>query len=182
MEGQDKYGVRSYPAYYETLQRRAFEATKYCLELGLDINGVNDAGQTPLHGAVYMGGTLIAPHLVEQGAEMDVINLRGQTPWMVAAQGEYRAGSFYRHEETGRSARRRSAPTRRSASISAAASGRSSGWRIRRDGGVAGSAAHALSSCVVARSRDDRAFQAAGYGRITPHVPPRTPPGCGRPC
>ena len=101
VEGQDKYGVRSYPAYYETLQRRAFEATKYCLELGLDINAVSDAGQTPLHGAVYMGGTLIAPYLVEQGAEMDVINLRGQTPWMVAAHGEYRAGSFYRHEETG---------------------------------------------------------------------------------
>ena len=101
VEGQDKYGVRSYPAYYETLQRRAFEATKYCLDLGLDVNAVNDAGQTPLHGAVYMGGTLIAPYLVEQGAEMDVINLRGQTPWMVAAQGEYRAGSFYRHEETG---------------------------------------------------------------------------------
>ncbi len=101
VEGQDKYGVRSYPAYYETLQRRAFEATKYCLELGLDVNAVNDAGQTPLHGAVYMGGTLIAPYLVEQGAEMDVINLRGQTPWMIAARGEYRAGSFYRHEETG---------------------------------------------------------------------------------
>ena len=101
VEGQDKYGRRSYPAYYETLQRRAFEATKYCLELGLDVNAANDAGQTPLHGAVYMGGTLIAPYLVEQGAEMDVINLRGQTPWMIAAQGEYRAGSFYRHEETG---------------------------------------------------------------------------------
>ena len=101
VEGQDKYGVRSYPAYYETLQRRAFEATKYCIELGLDVNAVNDAGQTPLHGAVYMGGTLIAPYLVKQGAEMDVINLRGQTPWMVAARGEYRAGSFYRHEETG---------------------------------------------------------------------------------
>lgn len=101
VEGQDKYGRRSYPAYYETLQRRAFEATKYCLALGLDVNAVNEAGQTPLHGAVYMGGTLIAPYLVEQGAEMDVINLRGQTPWMIAAQGEYRAGSFYRHEETG---------------------------------------------------------------------------------
>jgi ankyrin repeat protein len=101
VEGQDKYGVRSYPAYYETLQRRAFEATKYCLELGLDVNAVNDAGQTPLHGAVYMGGTLIAPYLVEQGADMDAMNLRGQTPWMIAAQGEYRAGSFYRHEETG---------------------------------------------------------------------------------
>ena len=101
VEGQDKYGRRSYPAYYETLQRRAFEATKYCLDLGLDVNAVNEAGQTPLHGAVYMGGTLIAPYLVEQGAEMDVINLRGQTPWMIAARGEYRAGSFYRHEETG---------------------------------------------------------------------------------
>ena len=100
VEGQDKYGRRSYPAYYETIQRRALEATKLCLELGLDINAVNDSGQTPLHGAVYMGGTLIAPYLVEQGAEMDVINLRGQTPWMIAAHGEYRAGSFYRHEET----------------------------------------------------------------------------------
>ena len=100
VEGQDKYGRRSYPAYYETIQRRALEATKLCLELGLDINAVNDSGQTALHGAVYMGGTLIAPYLVEQGAEMDVINLRGQTPWMIAAHGEYRAGSFYRHEET----------------------------------------------------------------------------------
>lgn len=100
VEGQDKYGRRSYPAYYETIQRRALEATRLCLELGLDVNAVNDSGQTALHGAVYMGGTLIAPYLVEQGAEMDVINLRGQTPWMIAAQGEYRAGSFYRHEET----------------------------------------------------------------------------------
>ncbi len=100
VEGADKYGVRSYPAYYETLQQRALAATKLSLELGLDVNAVNDFGQTALHGAVYMGGTVIAPYLVAQGAEMDVINGRGQTPWMIAAQGEYRAGSFYRHEET----------------------------------------------------------------------------------
>ena len=100
VEGADKYGRRSYPAYYETLQRRALAATKLCLELGLDINAVNDFGQTPLHGAVYMGGTVIAPYLVEQGANLDVVNGRGQTPWMIAAKGEYRAGSFYRHEET----------------------------------------------------------------------------------
>ena len=100
VEGADKYGVRSYPAYYETLQQRALAATKLCLELGLDVNAVNDFGQTPLHGAVYMGGTVIAPYLVAQGAEMDVLNGRGQTPWMIAAKGEYRAGSFYRHEET----------------------------------------------------------------------------------
>lgn len=102
VEGQDKYGRRSFPAYYETLQRRALAAITLCLELALDINAVNDKGQTPLHGAVYTGGTLLVPYLVEWGAKMDVVNKRGQTPWMIAAQGEYRAGSFYRHEETGR--------------------------------------------------------------------------------
>ena len=100
VEGADKYGRRSYPAYYQTLQERALEATKLCLELGLDVNAVNDSGQTPLHGAVYMGGTVIAPYLVEQGARLDVLNGRGQSPWTIAAKGEYRAGSFYRHEET----------------------------------------------------------------------------------
>ena len=100
VEGADKYGRRSYPAYYETLQQRALAATRLCLELGLDVNAVNDFGQTPLHGAVYLGGTVMAPYLVEQGAELDVVNGRGQTPWMIAAKGEYRAGSFYRHEET----------------------------------------------------------------------------------
>ena len=80
VEGQDKYGRRSFPAYYETLQQRALEAIKYCLDLGLDINAVNDNGQTPLHGGVYIGGTLIVPFLVAQGAQLDVINRRGQTP------------------------------------------------------------------------------------------------------
>ena len=41
------------------------------------------------------------PYLVERGAEIDVVNVRGQTPWMVAAEGEYRSGWFYTHEETG---------------------------------------------------------------------------------
>ena len=100
VEGQDKYGRRSFPEYYETLQQRALRAIKFCLELGLDVNAVSDLGQTALHGAVYIGSTLIAPFLVEQGAELDVINLRGQTPWMIAAEGEYRAGSFNLQEGT----------------------------------------------------------------------------------
>ena len=100
VEGQDKYGRRSYPAFLSIIQDRAFKATKFCIDFGLDVNAVNDSGQTALFGAVYMGGTVIAPYLVEQGAEMDVVNLRGQTSWMVAAQGEYRSGSFYTHEET----------------------------------------------------------------------------------
>ena len=100
-EGQDKYGRRSFPAYYQTLQERALDAIELCLELGIDINAANDQGQTALHGAVYMGGTLLVPYLVEHGAKMDVQNERGQTPWFVAAKGEYRSGSFYTHKETG---------------------------------------------------------------------------------
>lgn len=100
VEGQDKYGRRSYPAFLTTLQRRALDATSFCLELGFDVDAVNQDGQTALHGAVYMGGTEIAPYLVAHGAGIDVMNLRGQTPWMIAAKGEYRAGSFYTHRET----------------------------------------------------------------------------------
>ena len=100
VEGQDKYGRRSFGDTTH-LQEAALEAVRYCLELGNDINGVNDNGQTALHGAVYFGGTILVPFLIDRGADIDAINHRGQTPWMIAAQGEYRAGSFYTHEETG---------------------------------------------------------------------------------
>ena len=43
----------------------------------------------------------MVPFLVDQGAEIDAINARGQTPWYIATKGEYRSGSFYTHEETG---------------------------------------------------------------------------------
>ena len=101
VEGQDKYGRRWF-GDNTPLQERALEATTLVLELGHDVNATNGKGQTALHGAVYYGGTILVPYLVEQGARIDVLNQRGQTPWMIAAQGEYRSGSFYRHEETGK--------------------------------------------------------------------------------
>ena len=100
VEGQDKYGRRWFGDAVP-LQEAAIKAIALCLELGADINATNDNGQTPLHGAVYLGGTIVVPYLVARGAELNPINRRGQTPWMIAAQGEYRAGSFYTHEETG---------------------------------------------------------------------------------
>ena len=100
VEGQDKYGRRWFGDNLP-LQESALEAVVYILALGLDIKAVNDDTQTALHGAVYLGGTLLAPFLVERGADIDAINDRGQTPWMIAAEGEYRAGSFYTHKETG---------------------------------------------------------------------------------
>ncbi len=100
VEGQDKYGRRWF-GDAGPLQQAAIKAIAMCLELGADINATNHNGQTPLHGAVYLGGTIVVPYLVARGAETDAINRRGQTAWMIAAQGEYRAGSFYTHEETG---------------------------------------------------------------------------------
>ena len=100
VEGQDKYGRRWF-GDSTPLQTAALEAVKLCLDLGNDINATNEDDQTALHGAVYFGGTLLVPFLVEQGAEINAINKRGQTPWMIASQGEYRAGSFYTHKETG---------------------------------------------------------------------------------
>ena len=54
-----------------------------------------------MHAAVYLGGTLLVPFLVGQGADINALNQRGQTPWMIAAKGEYRSGSFFTQEATG---------------------------------------------------------------------------------
>ncbi len=100
VEGQDKYGRRWFALDTTVLQERAKAAVQYCLDLGLDINAANNKGQTALHGAVYFGGTMLAPFMVEHGANMNAINQRGQTPWLIT-QGEYQAGSFIAHTETG---------------------------------------------------------------------------------
>jgi ankyrin repeat protein len=102
VEGADKYGRRWFEDNLP-LEESALAAVEYILGLALlDINAVNDDSQTALHGAVYLGGTLLVPFLLERGANIDAINDRGQTPWMIAAEGEYRAGSFYTHQETGK--------------------------------------------------------------------------------
>jgi ankyrin repeat protein len=100
VEGQDKYGHRWFALDTTPLQAKARAAVLYCLELGNDINAVNDKGQTALHGAAYFGGTTMVPFMVEHGAKINVMNKRGQTPWIIT-QGEYQAGSFIVHAETG---------------------------------------------------------------------------------
>ena len=100
VEGADKYGLRWFGENLP-LQASALATVEYLLDLGLDINATNDYEQTTLHGAVYLGGTLLVPFLIDRGANIDAVNARGQTPWMIAAEGEYRSGSFYTHKETG---------------------------------------------------------------------------------
>ena len=100
VEGQNKYGRRWF-GDATPLQESALEAVALLLDLDADVNATNEDGQTALHGAVYLGGTILVPYLLERGADINAINHRGQTPWMIAARGEYRAGSFYTHTETG---------------------------------------------------------------------------------
>jgi ankyrin repeat protein len=76
------------------LQDSALLAVQRCFELGLDINTRNQKNQTALHGAVYLAGNPLISYLIENGADINALNDRGQTPWMIAGQGEYRAGSL----------------------------------------------------------------------------------------
>jgi ankyrin repeat protein len=57
------------------------EATKLCVELGLDVNAVNVAGDTAMHVAA---GESIVRFLAAHGARLDVKNKQGKTPLDVA--------------------------------------------------------------------------------------------------
>ena len=69
----------------EEEDRNALEAVKVALEMGNDVNAVNDNGRTALYGAARSGGNAIAQFLVEQGANLNVKDKFGMTPWNLAS-------------------------------------------------------------------------------------------------
>lgn len=64
----------------------ALEAVRAAVELGADVNGTNDIGDTAIHGAAYVGANDIVQFLVEKGANVDAENVYGQTAWTIAAE------------------------------------------------------------------------------------------------
>lgn len=66
--------------------QRALEAVRLAVELGDDVNRPNRDGMTALHGAAYVGSNTIVQFLVDKGANVNVKDATGQTPWTVAAQ------------------------------------------------------------------------------------------------
>ena len=70
-----------------------FEAVRLCLDRGVDINALNDAGQTAMHFAVQTGDTIVKL-LAARGARLDVKDRQGRTPLDVAlgVGGRGRAG------------------------------------------------------------------------------------------
>jgi ankyrin repeat protein len=59
-------------------------ALRLLLELGSDVNAVNKAGNTALHGAAQVRSNGTVQVLVEHGAELNVKNKNRQTPLMIA--------------------------------------------------------------------------------------------------
>jgi ankyrin repeat protein len=100
LEGMDKYGRRWFREGTAPLQQAAQDTVELCLEVGLDVNAVNSAGQSAIMAGVYFGGTAMTQFLVDHGANINVKNKKGQTPYSVAAFGEYHAGSFMFHKDT----------------------------------------------------------------------------------
>ena len=59
---------------------RVLEAVTAAFELGSDVNAINQAGDTALHGAAALGYNTVVQFLAEHGAQLNVKNKRGQTP------------------------------------------------------------------------------------------------------
>jgi ankyrin repeat protein len=56
------------------------EAVKYCVELGNDVNAVDNRGYTALHGAAYLGKNDMVEYLVSKGAKVAAKSKAGDSP------------------------------------------------------------------------------------------------------
>jgi ankyrin repeat protein len=79
-------GSPAAPSYDQGTPEDAAATIELLLSKGLDINGTNTAGDTPLHAAVSgRAAPEIVRALIQHGAKIDVPNKRGQTPLALAA-------------------------------------------------------------------------------------------------
>ena len=84
-------GLGRYLAESRVTEPRALATVKLALELGGEINAVNDSGNAALHGAAHTKADTIIEFLAKNGAELNLPNKRGQTPLTIA--DTVRAGS-----------------------------------------------------------------------------------------
>ncbi|MDZ4848470.1 MAG: ankyrin repeat domain-containing protein [Pirellulaceae bacterium] len=77
------------------------ETVSLLLDLGADINAVDKAGNSAMHGAAYQSWTKLVAFLSEKGADVDVWNRKNKREWtpLLIAEG-HRPGNFRPSPET----------------------------------------------------------------------------------
>jgi hypothetical protein len=79
--------------------RGAEEAVTVLLDAGADINAVNEADFTALHGAAFRGLNEVIKILVDRGANINSRDYRGRTPYRIA-EGSKQSFQFQAYAET----------------------------------------------------------------------------------
>jgi ankyrin repeat protein len=82
-------------------EEEALEAAQFALDLGCDINAVDDNGETAMHGAAYKSLPKMIEFLAAHGAKPAVWNKENKHGWtpLRIAQG-HRPGNFKPSHET----------------------------------------------------------------------------------
>jgi ankyrin repeat protein len=82
-------------------EEEAIEAVKLLLDLGANINAVDDNGETAMHGAAYKSLPQMVELLAERGADIRRWNRKNKFGWtpLLIAEG-YRPGNFRPAAET----------------------------------------------------------------------------------
>ena len=92
----------------------AIEAVKLALELGNDVNAVDDNGETAMHGAAYKSFPRVVQLLADKGAKIEVWNRKNKYGWTPLSIAEgHRPGNFKPSPETIAALQRVSAGTPR---------------------------------------------------------------------
>jgi ankyrin repeat protein len=80
-------GLGQVPAETQVTAAEALAAVQLALELGADVNLVNQSGRAALHGAAHIRADQIVQVLADHGAALNVEDERGITPLMIAEGG-----------------------------------------------------------------------------------------------
>jgi ankyrin repeat protein len=82
-------------------EAEAIEAVKLAIELGTDVNAVDENGETAMHGAAYKNFPRVVQLLTDKGARIAVWNRQNRSGWTPLSIAEgHRPGNFKPSPET----------------------------------------------------------------------------------